>query len=125
MNDHFHNKIALLLFCLLFLAAGCGKNKAPEPLALDQIPAAVEKAFSKAKPEIKNLAKQAVATIQSKDYTTALLQLQNLSAVPQLTAEQLSVATRSLLTVNAQMQAAASQGDAQAAEVLKMRTMSK
>lgn len=125
MNDRFLNKIGLLLFCLLYLAAGCGQNKAPEPLALDQIPAAVEKAFSKAKPEIKNLAKQAVTTIQSKDYTAALLQLQNLSAVPQLTAEQLSVATRSLLTVNAQMQAAASQGDAQAAEVLKMRTMSK
>ncbi|MBI4324325.1 MAG: hypothetical protein HY674_03595 [Chloroflexi bacterium] len=125
MNDRFLNKIGLLLFCLLYLAAGCGQNKAPEPLALDQIPAAVEKAFSKAKPEIKNLAKQAVTTIQSKDYTAALLQLQNLSAVPQLTAEQLSVATRSMLTVNAQMQAAASQGDAQAAEVLKMRTMSK
>lgn len=114
--------VALLLLC----ATGCSKNTAPPaPLPAEEIPAAFQKAFSKAKPEVKGLADQVVASVQAADHAKAFTGMQNLAAQPGLTKEQLDVVSRASLTVNGLLQAAQSQGDQKAAETLKSYRINK
>ena len=94
-------RVVLLLQVLWLGAAGCSKNasqQAPAPLPIDQLPAALEKAFTKAKPEAKDLARQVVTFLQAQDYTKAYTGLQNLLGKPNLTKEQINVTTRGSLT---------------------------
>ena len=84
------------------------------------MPAALEQAFSKAKPEIKELANQVVAAVQAEDYSKAFLTIQNLASQPGLTKDQVSVASRATLTVNSLLQAAETKGDKQAAQTLQI-----
>ena len=113
--------IGLALLLPLLFGLGCDRSSAPPtPLAVEAMPAAFEKAFSKAKPEAKELANQMVAAVQAKDYSKAFLGLQALTALPTLTKEQISVSSGALLTVNTLLQAAQAQGDAKAAETIKV-----
>ena len=115
-------KINGLFFLLpLLLALGCDHSSAPPaPLAVEEIPGAFEKAFAKAKPEAKDLANQIVAAVKAKDYSKAFLDLQALTALPALSKEQITVASSTLLTVNTLLQDAQAQGDAKAAETIKV-----
>jgi hypothetical protein len=116
----------LLCGCLLgFLGAGCGSGGPPAPLALEQIPAAINKAFATAKPEHKELADRAVSALQGKETGKALLVIQGLCGVPELTKEQRAVATRAVLALNEELRAAAARGDKDAAEFLRMRQANK
>ena len=113
-------KITLAL--LLVLAAGFGCNRTsppPTPLSAEELPAALEKAFSKAKPDAKDLASQVVAAVQAQDYSKAFRAIQTLAATPGLTKEQTGVASRATLTVNSLLQAAQAKGDQKAAQTLK------
>ena len=117
---------AFLLQVLWLCAAGCSKNTAPPPpLPVDQLPAALEKAFAKAKPDPKELANQIVASLQAQDYARAYTQLQNLLGKPGLTKEQISVTTRGSLSVNTLLQAAQASGDTKAAATLKAYRINK
>ena len=107
---------------LLALAmAGCEKNTAPQPLAIDQIPAAMNQAFAKASTERKELVDRAVSALQSKELSKALMVVEGLCAVPDLTSEQRETASRALLTLNQELQAAAQRGDKAAAEFQRLR----
>ncbi len=120
-------KFALSAFVGLFLAMGCNRNASapPAPLPIEQVPAALQKAFTKAKPEDKALVDQLVATVQAQDYSKAFFQMQNLAARPGLNKEQQSVTSRGVLTLNMLLQSAQTKGDVQATETLKTYRVNK
>ena len=112
--------ICSVSFFLLFIVAGCNNNISPlAPLPVEQLPSALEEAFSKAKPDVKELADQIIASVKTQDYAKAFHALQNLSVAPGLTKEQTSIAARSLLTVNSLLQSAEAKGDQKAAATLE------
>ncbi len=113
--------VALAVLLGLAVGAGCKRsNPPPTPLAVQEIPAAVEKAFRTAKPEIKDLANTVVAGVQAQDYPRAFLTIQNLASRPGLTKEQTSVTSRATLTVNSLLQTAETKGDKKAAQTLQI-----
>ena len=117
------NLKSVTLAVLLGLAFGAGCNRStppPTPLSVQELPAALEKAFSKAKPDVNDLANQVVAAVQAQDYSKAFLTIQNLASRPGLTKDQVSVTSRATLTVNSLLQAAETKGDKQAAQTLKV-----
>lgn len=110
------------LAVLLGLTFGTGCNRSsppPTPLSAQEMPAALEKAFSKAKPNIKDIANQVVAFVRAEDYSKAFLAIQNLAIQPGLTKDQVSVTSRATITVNSLLQAAESKGDKKAAQTLQ------
>jgi hypothetical protein len=112
---------ALALLLPWMFGLGCSRNVAPpEPLPVEQLPAAFQQAFDKAQPQAKELADQVVAAVQAKDYAKALSGVQLLVSLPGLTKEQSQVTSRSLLTVNGLLQSAQAQGDPAAAQTLKV-----
>ena len=113
--------IGLAFLLTLLLGVGCEKAIPPvTPLAEEAFPVAFDKAFSKAKPETKELVSQIVAAVQAKDYPKAFSGLQALSGQSDLTKPQSDVCASALLTVNTLLQAAQAQGDAKAAETIKV-----
>ena len=113
--------IGLVLLLPLLFGVGCDQSSAPPTaMAVEELPAVFAKAFSQAKPEAKELANQIVASVQAKDYSKSYLDLQSLLGRPDLTKQQVSVTSSALLTVNALLQAAQAQGDAKAAETIKI-----
>ena len=112
--------VALALLLGLTFGLGCNRSTPPPtPLTEQELPAALEKAFSKAKPDIKDLASQVVAAVQARDYSKAFQTIQSLASQPGLTKAQISVTSRATLTVNSLLQAAETQGDKKAAQTLK------
>ncbi len=112
--------VALAVLAALAFGLGCNRSTPPPtPLSAQELPAALEKAFSKAKPDVKDLASQVVAAVQAQDYSKAFRAIQALAGQPGLTKEQASVASRATLTVNSLLQAAETKGDGQAAQTLK------
>lgn len=108
------------LVVALLVVSGCDKTSTPPPaLTAAEIPAAFEKAFAKAKPEVKEVATQVVTALQAKDYPNAFQGVQSLGALPSLTKQQASVISSALVTVNTLMQEAQAQGDAKSAQAIK------
>ena len=119
-------KITFGLLIALLSVAGCYRSSAPpEPLPVAQMPAALEKAFSQAQPEPKDLANEVAASVKAQDYAKALVELKLLGGTPQLNREQIGVTTRGLLTLNTLLREAQGKGDEKAAAVLKYQRMTK
>ena len=111
--------ICSMMFFLLLVVVGCSRSSSSlAPLPVGELSSALEKAFSKAKPGVKELADQVIASVKTQDYPRAFQGLQNLSIVPGLTKEQTSIANRGMLTVNSLLQSAESKGDQKAAATL-------
>ena len=105
---------------LLLVAVGCSNNISPlAPLSVEELPSALEKAFGKARPGVKELADQVVASVKTQDYPRAYQGLQNLSVAPGLTKEQANIAARGMLAVNSMLQSAEAKGDQKAAATLE------
>jgi hypothetical protein len=110
----------LLAIGFALLAAGCHRSSAPPPpMAIEELPGAFQKAFSKAQADAKESANEVIAAVQTKDYAKAYAVLQNLLAQAGLTPEQRSVTARGLLAVNSALRSAQAHGDATAAETLR------
>lgn len=107
-------RTGLTLLIISLLAAGCSKSSPPTPLALEELPAAFEKAFSKGKPELKVLANEIVASVKAKDYPKAFAELQYLARVTDLTKEQATTMGRATITISELLQAAEAKGDEKA-----------
>ena len=115
------NQVNLALLVAVLTAGGCDRSSAPiAPLSMEQLPATFEKAFSKAKPEVKDLANQVVSAVQSNAYASAYATLQGLSAVPTLTREQARIVGRGMVTINGLLQSAAAKGDENAAQAVQI-----
>jgi hypothetical protein len=113
--------VVLTLVVAFLSGAGCGRNTTATPPALTaaELPAALEKAFAKAKPEDKELANQVVAALQAKDYPKAFQGVQNLVSLPSHTKEQTSVISSALVTINSLLQEAQAQGDVKATHTIQ------
>jgi hypothetical protein len=97
----------------------------PPPLAVEQIPAEVQKEFSKAAPEVKEIVGQLTSTLQAKEYSAAFQSAQALVNLPVATKEQRMVSLRAMMTIQDLLKAAQAQGDQKAAEVLTLQRTTK
>ena len=118
------NLTGMLLVLAVSLAAssliGCSKTAGPpKPLAADQIPAELQKAYAKAKPEFKDVVQQISSAMQQKDYPGANAGIRVLFNATEGTKEQRSVTARAMLTINQLLQEAQAQGDAKAAAAIQ------
>jgi len=113
-------RVAFAVLLGLALGVGCNRSSPPPtPLTEQELPAALQKAFRTAKPEIKDLANAVVAAVQAQDFAKAFLTIQNLANRPGLTKEQASVTSRATLTVSGLLQTAGTKGDQKAAQTLE------
>jgi len=105
---------------LLFGLAGCSRSgsQPPPPLAVEQIPTEMNKAFAKAPADVKDVVNQLNTTLGAKDYVAASQAIQTLFNLPVATKDQRMVTVRSMLTINSLLQTAQAQGDQKAAAVL-------
>src|SRR5262245_42298684 len=100
-------KLFLFAVSFVFFLYGCSRDQGPPPpLTLEQLPAAIEKAFAKPKPEASEPVKSLLAALNEKDYLKALSALQTVSAQPGLNKEQARVAAAGLVTINNALQEA-------------------
>jgi hypothetical protein len=118
------------LFALLaaVLGAGCGgsqESQAPLPLETAQAPATLEEAFAQAPADARAEALEAASLMKAGDYSLALVVLQNLCARPELTGDQRTLATRSLLTAQQEVAKAADSGNEDARKLLRYRSLTK
>jgi len=112
--------ITLAVLFALTLGVACNRSTAPPtPLTAEELPGALEKAFSKAKPPAKELATQVVTSVQAQDYSKAFWAIQNLAGTPGLTKDQVTVTARGILTISGLLQSAQAKGDAKAAATIK------
>jgi len=88
---------------LFLLLIGCGSKNAG-PLTLEQIPAALRKAFQPAKEDLRTLSEGVAKQVEHKQFAPASVQLQMLMGKSDLNPEQKDVVVRSLGTVNASLQ---------------------
>ena len=120
-------KISLRWWCVLLVTlllpavlTGCGKvsDPPPDPFTVEELPGAVEKAFS-SKAELKDLVGPFLTSYNAKNYPKAFEQLQKLVSQPNLGKEQSLALARATLTVNQLLQQAQTTGDQNAAKVIK------
>ena len=112
--------LACTLLLFIGFSLGCSQSTAPPaPLPADQMPAALQKSFAKAKPEAKDLVGQIVSALEAKNYSKLYIDLQTLAAMSGLNKDQQSIASRAVMTANTLLQEAQAKGEPQAAETLK------
>jgi hypothetical protein len=90
----------------------------PTPLAAEQIPAELLRAYAKAKPEVMQIVTEINSSLQAKDYPTAFHSVEVLCNVPEANKDQRTTAVRAMLTINGLLQTAQAQGDTKATEAL-------
>lgn len=118
----------MLLATLLagFLPLGCSKDPGPPPpLAVEQIPAELNKMFKDAKQDAKDLVAKLNSSLESKDYPAAYDAVQALGNLGDTTIPQRQLSARAMLTIYGLLQTAQSQGDEKAAESLQYHKMTK
>jgi hypothetical protein len=110
----------LLLLLIVFSNSACTRSgsQPPAPLAVEQIPQELRKAFSRAPADVNETVSQLLASLEVKDYVIAYQMVQRLCNLPVATKEQRMISIRSMFTIQGLLQAAQSQGDQKAAEAL-------
>lgn len=119
--------LALLVFVPLAMT-GCKKEEAvqtPEALALPEAPKTLEEAFAKAPDDIRSEAFEAASLLKSGDYGRSLVLLQQLLAHPDLTGNQRTLASQSLLTAQQEVAKQADSGNKDLQKLLKYRSATK
>jgi hypothetical protein len=116
----------IFLPILLLFLAGCSKEPGPPPaLAVEQIPAELEKAFKQAKQETKDVVGKLNSGLQNKDYADAYDAVQALGNIPDTTKEQRMLVSRAMLTIYGLLQTAQANGDDRAAAAIRYHQMTK
>lgn len=106
--------------------AGCSKEGSVlKPLPLAEAPQAFDQAFKKANAETQASVREALEALRTTNSPKAVMLLQTLAADANLTPAQQQVAARGLMTANAMLQAAATNGDSAAAEIQQIRSQEK
>lgn len=111
---------SLIVGLACFGPVGCNRagSQPPAPLAVEQIPQEMNKAFAKAPADVKEMVNDLNKALEAKDYVAASQVVQTLFNLPVATKDQRMVTVRSMLTVNSLLQTAQAQGDQKAAAVL-------
>jgi hypothetical protein len=115
----------LALTGLFLLAAGCAKNEAPAPVAVEQVPETMTDAFASAPAPAQEAAQEVVEALEAQDAPRAFVELQALSSRSDLTDSQRAIAAQSLVTVSASLAERAAAGDKAAQAVLEAHRASK
>jgi hypothetical protein len=106
---------SVAMWLAVSLLAGCKPNNTPPtPLPVQQIPAEMNKAFTRAKPETKQIVDKMLAALESKDYPAAYQFGQYISGTPGITKGQLFVTARAMLEINSLLKEASTKGDQRA-----------
>jgi hypothetical protein len=105
---------------------GCSRDPGPPPaIAVEQIPAELDKSFKTAKQEIKNLVGKITSALQTKDYPAAYDAVQALGTLPDASQSQRVLTARAALTIYSLLQAAQAQGDENAAAAIRYHQATK
>lgn len=123
MKTDLTRPICFLVGLALLSATGCnrGSSGPPPPLAVEQIPAEMQKVYGKATTEVKDVVTQLNSSLQNKDYPAAYQFVQALFNLPVATKEQRLVSARAMLTITGLLQTAQTRGDQNAAAVLSFQ----
>ena len=121
------DKIALgLLLAGVLISAGCGSDKYPTEMTLEDAPETIAEAFKDEKnPNIKAMATRATQLLKARNYTGAHAILKQLMTLPDLTPEQRDLLAGGMMAVAENLNKAAEQGDAQAGRYLKQQSFGK
>ena len=126
MSNRITQNVCLALCSLAILVCGCAKDPGPPPpLAVENIPGELEKAFQAAKQQTKDIVGKVNSGLQSKDYPGAYDAIQALGSLPDTSIEQRRLTARAMLTIYGLLQTAQSQGDDKAAAALRYHQMTK
>ena len=108
-----------LLLAGVVVATGCGGDRYPTEMSLEDAPETIAEAFKDEKnPNIKSMATRATQLLKARNYTGAHGTLKQLMSLPDLTPEQ-----RDLIAGG--INKAAEEGNAQAGQYLKMQSFGK
>ena len=121
------DKIALgLLLAGVLISTGCGSDKYPNELSLEDAPETIAEAFKDEKnANIKSMAIRATQLLKSRNYTGAHGILKQLMTLPDLTPEQRDLIAGGMMVVAENLNKAAEQGNAQAGRYLKQQSFGK
>ena len=121
------NKIALgLLLAGVLISTGCGSDKYPTEMSLEDAPETIAEAFKNEKnANIKSMATRATQLLKSRSYTGAHGILKQLMTLPDLNPEQRDLIASGLIAVAENLNKAAEQGNAQAGRYLKQQSFGK
>ena len=121
------DKIALgLLLAGVLISTGCGSDKYPTEMSLEDVPDTIAEAFKDEKnANIKAMATRAVQLLTAKNYTAAHGVLNQLMTLPDLTPEQRDLIAGGMMAVAENLNKAAEQGNAQAGRYLKQQSFGK
>jgi len=115
-----------ILLLALGLATGCNKSSVrPEPISLEALSPTLNKVFTKAAPDTREVVGQIATELKAKDFSKAYFDLQYLAAKSGLSREQGSVLSRGLLCLNTVLQSAQANGDQAAAKALHWQRANK
>ena len=121
------DKIALgLLLAGVLISTGCGSDKYPTEMSLEDVPDTIAEAFKDEKnANIKSMAIRATQLLKARNYTGAHAILKQLMSLPDLTPEQRDLLAGGMMAVAENLNKAAEQGDAQAGRYLKQQSFGK
>ena len=121
------DKIALgLLLAGVLISTGCGSDKYPNELSLEDAPETIAEAFKDEKnANIKSMATRATQLLKSRNYTGAHGILKQLMTLPDLNPEQRDLIAAGLMAVAENLNKAAEQGNSQAGRYLKQQSFGK
>ena len=121
------NRMAFgLLLAGVLISTGCGSDKYPTEMTLEDAPETIAEAFKDEKnPNIKAMATRATQLLKVRNYTGAHGILKQLMTLPDLTPEQRDLIAGGMMAVAENLQKAAEQGNAQAGRYLKQQSFGK
>ncbi len=121
------NRMAFgLLLAGVLISTGCGSDRYPTEMSLEDAPETIAEAFKDEKnPNIKSMAIRATQLLKARNYTGAHGTLKQLMSLPDLTPEQRDLIAGGMMAVAENLQKAAEQGDAQAGRYLKQQSFGK
>ena len=115
-----------LLLAGVVVSTGCGGDRYPTEMSLEDAPETIAEAFKDEKnPNIKSMATRATQLLKARNYTGAHGTLKQLMSLPDLTPEQRDLIAGGMMSVAENLNKAAEQGNAQAGQYLKMQSFGK
>ena len=115
-----------LLLAGVVVSTGCGGDRYPTEMSLEDAPETIAEAFKDEKnANIKSMATRATQLLKARNYTVAHGVLKQLMTLPDLTPEQRDLIAGGMMAVAENLNKAAEQGNAAAGQYLKMQSFGK